>query len=166
MFLHAIAIDPSQRGGCPVGAPHFAQVVDVEQQPPVAGAPHLVQLHHAGLDVRPLPFRFALQPLRLRAGRGQLLLHVARIALNLRELFDLDRAIDFELAQFGEHAALLLRQRLGLALQRRQPLRGAAAPALPSAAPSFSGGGRAVRRLTPQARRHIEARQLSARSSA
>ena len=61
VLLHAIAIDAAERRGGAVGAADFAQVVDVEQQPPVAGAPQLVDLHQPRLDVGPLLVGLALQ---------------------------------------------------------------------------------------------------------
>ena len=61
MLLDAIAVDAPERRRRAIGAADLAQVLDVEQQPPVAGAPQLVDLHQPRFDVGPLPVRFSLR---------------------------------------------------------------------------------------------------------
>ena len=126
MLVDAIAIDAPERRRGAVGAADVAQAVHVEQQPPVAGAPHLVELHQPRFDVGPLALRFALRAPSVRRGRvASFCLDVGGLALDLFELLHLDRAIDLELAQLGEQRALLRRERLRFALQRRRAARAA-----------------------------------------
>jgi hypothetical protein len=98
MLLQPIAVDSPQRGGGSVGAPKLAQAVDVEEEAPVARAPHLVEPHHSRFRVGALLLGAARQ-LRAPCGRGgELLLDLGGVALDLRDFLDPDGAFDFQLA--------------------------------------------------------------------
>src|SRR5207237_1057777 len=120
VFFDAVAIDPSERRRRAVRASQLPQIVDVEQQPPVARAAHLVQLHEARFDVGTLPIRLPLQRLRARGRRVELTLNAAGLRLDRGELFRFDLSIQFELAELNEQRLLLRSERFRLALERRE----------------------------------------------
>ena len=123
VFFDAVAIDPSERRRRAVRASQLPQIVDVEQQPPVARAAHLVQLHEARFDVGTLPIRLPLQRLRARGRRVELTLNAAGLRLDRGELFRFDLSIQFELAELNEQRLLLRSERFRLTLERRETIR-------------------------------------------
>ena len=93
--------------GGAIGAAERPQVVDVEQQPPVAGAAQLVELHEPGLDVGALgvgDLRSASA--RARVVRRRELLLLSGASPRSGELLDLDLALELQLAQLDRAASL------------------------------------------------------------
>ena len=122
VLLHPLPIEPVHRGRRAVGTADRLQVVEIEQQPPVAGASQLVQLDEAGLDIRTFGVRGVSKRRRTGDRRGQLRLRPAQGGLDRREILGLQLALDLELAELDEQCLLLRGQRLGFALQRADPV--------------------------------------------
>ena len=122
VLLHALPIEPIHRGRRAVGTADRLQVVEIEQQPPVAGASQLVQLDEAGLDIRTFGVRGVSKRRRTGDRRGQLRLRPAQGDLDRREILGLQLALDLERAELDEQGLLLRGQRLGFALQRADPV--------------------------------------------
>jgi len=125
VFLDAVAIDAAQRGRGAVRASQLAEIIDVEQHAPVPRASHLVDVHEARFEIRLLAIRVRLKGGRAGVRGRDLLAYRRRVALDRGELLRLDLLIDFELAQLDDQRLLLVRQRLGFLLERREALGGA-----------------------------------------
>ena len=123
--LDALAIEMRHRRGGAVDTAERAQVVDVEEQPPVAGPSELVEMDEARLDVRPVGVGDLAQRVGTRRGLVQLPRRLLLLLVDRRELFDLDLPLELELPQLDEQLALLGDERLGFALQRADALAGA-----------------------------------------
>src|SRR5262245_64766825 len=108
-----------------IHASERANVLDVEQQPPVPGTSELVELHEARLDVGAIRVRDQPQRIRARGGVLELPRRVLLLTLDVRDFLDLDLAFELELPQLDEELALLRDERFGLALQRADALGGA-----------------------------------------
>ena len=131
VLVHARSIDGVERRDGSIRAAHRVEIVDAQQQAPVSGAAHLVQLHKAGLDVRQLRRSGLGERGGLGLGRVQLALHVHALALDLRQLLDGDLSLELQPAEVGEQRALLGRERISLlrSVRRRSSARLAAAAA-------------------------------------
>jgi hypothetical protein len=86
MLLHAFTIEPVQCGRGPVGAPDRAQIVRVEQEPPVASMAEFVQLNETPLDARPLGCCRCSKRRRTLRCRRDLAPRLAEIPLDSRQL--------------------------------------------------------------------------------
>jgi hypothetical protein len=124
VLAHPRAIDLAHDRGSSIRSPERLQVVHVEEQPPVAGTAHLVELREPRLDVGQLRCRGLGERRRSRFCRIELPLHVGAVALDARQLFDADLPLDLELAQIHQHRTFLRGQRVRLALQRAQTIVG------------------------------------------
>ncbi len=118
MLLDAIAVEGVQRRRGPVHAAERLDVLDVEQQPPVSRAPHLVETHEPLIDVRLLALRRLLERGRPFAGLGETRFDRLQLALDRVQLLGLDLPVDFEAAEIVEDRLLLLREIVRFAAER------------------------------------------------
>ncbi len=119
-----LAIEVRHGGGRAIHASERPHVVDIEEQPPVARAPELVELHQARLDVGPIRVGDEPQCVGARGRVFDLVRGFLLLPLDVGDLFDFDLPLELELAQLDEQLAFLRHQRFGLALERADAFRG------------------------------------------
>ena len=120
--LDAFAIEVRHGRRCPVDAAERAQIIDVEEQPPVAGAAQAIEVDEAGFDVGAIGIGDLLERLGPCRRFVQSLGRLGLLTTDRCDLFDLDLPIEFELAQLDEQLTLLGDQRFSLALERANAL--------------------------------------------
>ena len=125
MGHHPIAIELRQSGNHARGASKLPHVCGRQQQPQIAGAAELVDLHQPRAQVGALGEILALELVDPVSGRGELGGDFGGGGAGPAKLLSLDLPLDLERAEIVQERALLGRQLVGLALQRLLPLGGA-----------------------------------------
>ena len=110
MLLNALAIEMRHRGGHAVDAAERSQIVDVEEQAPIARPAQLVQPDQPRFDIGTIGVRRAPQRRRARRRFAQLAARLLGVLIEASQLRDFQLAFDFELPQLDEQLAFLRRE--------------------------------------------------------